>query len=90
MLRKSKAANQSTGSLARDLPWGLRRAFMQVSRPIDLGAREVLFHAGDSGDGCYLLRHGVVKAAVIARDGQERLLAVLGPGAADRRTGADR
>ena len=36
--------------------------------------------AGDAGDGCYFLREGVVKAAVVAKDGQERLLAVLGPG----------
>jgi CRP-like cAMP-binding protein len=42
--------------------------------------REVLFHAGDPGDGCYVLRKGVVKAAVVAKDGQERLLAVMGPG----------
>lgn len=81
MLRNFKTATHNTGNLARDMPWGARRAFLSASRPLELGSREVLFHAGDSGDGCYLLRSGVVKAAVIARDGQERLLAVLGPGA---------
>ena len=81
MLRKFKTATHNTGNLAKDMPWGARRAFLSASRPLELGSREVLFHAGDSGDGCYLLRSGVVKAAVIARDGQERLLAVLGPGA---------
>ena len=81
MLRKFKTATHNTGNLAKEMPWGARRAFLSASRPLELGSREVLFHAGDSGDGCYLLRSGVVKAAVIARDGQERLLAVLGPGA---------
>ena len=81
MLRNFKTATHNTGNLAKDMPWGARRALLSASRPLELGSREVLFHAGDSGDGCYLLRSGVVKAAVIARDGQERLLAVLGPGA---------
>lgn len=81
MLRNFKTATHNTGNLAKDMPWCARRAFLSASRPLELGSREVLFHAGDSGDGCYLLRSGVVKAAVIARDGQERLLAVLGPGA---------
>lgn len=70
----------SEGKLPRQLPWGLRRSFLVVARPVTLRARDVLFHAGDSGDGCYVVRSGVVKASVVARDGQERLLAVLGPG----------
>ena len=81
MLRKFKTATHTTENLSKGMPWGARRAFLSASRSLELGSREVLFHAGDSGDGCYLLRSGVVKAAVIARDGQERLLAVLGPGA---------
>jgi CRP/FNR family cyclic AMP-dependent transcriptional regulator len=65
---------------ARTLPWGLRRGFLEAARSLDLKARDVLFHAGDPGDGCYFVRSGVVKAAVVAKDGQERLLAILGPG----------
>ena len=61
--------------------WPVRRALLAAARPLDLRVREVLFHAGDDGDGCYFLREGVVKASVVAKDGQERLLAVLGPGA---------
>lgn len=61
--------------------WPVRRALLSAARPLNLKVREVLFHAGDPGDGCYFLREGVVKAAVVAKDGQERLLAVLGPGA---------
>lgn len=63
------------------MTWGVRKALLSASNEIHLTARKVLFHAGDPGDGCYMLREGVVKASVVARDGQERLLAVLGPGA---------
>ena len=63
------------------MAWAVRRALRKAARPVTLKVREVLFHAGDPGEGCYLLREGVVKAAVVAKDGQERLLAVLGPGA---------
>jgi CRP/FNR family cyclic AMP-dependent transcriptional regulator len=63
------------------MAWPVRRALLTAARPISLKVREVLLHAGDSGEGCYFLREGVVKAAVVAKDGQERLLAVLGPGA---------
>jgi CRP-like cAMP-binding protein len=65
---------------ARELPWSIRRSFMSAARPVNIRTREVLFHAGDYGDGCYLVREGAVKACVVAKDGQERLLAVLGPG----------
>lgn len=53
---------------------------MKSAVPVELKAREVLFHAGDEGSGCYYMRMGAAKASVIAKDGQERLLAILGPG----------
>ena len=81
MLQKFRQSMQGNSNKVRNVPISVRRALLSVARPIELRARDILFHAGDSGDGCYLLREGVVKAAVIARDGQERLLAVLGPGA---------
>ena len=62
------------------MSWGVRKSLLSAANDVTLKAREVLFHAGDAGDGCYFLREGVVKAAVVAKDGQERLLAVLGPG----------
>jgi CRP/FNR family transcriptional regulator, cyclic AMP receptor protein len=80
MLQSFRQAMHGDGKPARNLPWTIRKSFVSAGRKLDLRTREVLFHAGDIGDGCYFLRSGVVKAAVIARDGQERLLAVLGPG----------
>lgn len=81
MLKAFKQQMHGAGDLVRGMPWPVRRSFVRVARPVTLRAKDVLFHAGDAGDGCYLVRSGVVKASVIARDGQERLLAVLGPGA---------
>lgn len=80
MLKKSKQQPHGTDYLLKALPWRVRRAFRKVAVPVDLRSREILFHAGDGGDGCYFIRNGAIKASVIARDGQERLLAVLGPG----------
>lgn len=80
MLRKLPSPKTRTRA-GHVIPWGIRRVFLAAARVVELGARETLFHAGDTGDGCYFVREGVVKAAVVARDGQERLLAVLGPGA---------
>mgnify|MGYP000928184108 CR=1 FL=1 len=62
------------------MPREVLRGLLAGAVPIELRAREALFHAGDDGTGCYYLRQGAAKAAVIAKDGQERLLAVLGPG----------
>lgn len=80
MLQMFRKALHGSGRPGWVMQWAVRKTFLSAARSFDLGAREVLFHAGDSGDGCYLVRTGVVKASVIARDGQERLLAVLGPG----------
>lgn len=44
----------------------------------ELRTGDVLFEAGDPGDGCYHLTHGVVKVTVASSKGEERILAVLG------------
>ena len=70
-----------SGGLLKAMPWGLWRILLSAGVTVQLRSRETLFHAGDAGDGCYFVRRGAVKASVVARDGQERLLAILGPGA---------
>ena len=75
--KSSTSRRRKAGPL---VAWPVRRALLAAAHPLALKVREVLFHAGDPGEGCYFLREGVVKAAVVAKDGQERLLAVLGPG----------
>ena len=81
MLKKLSKHKPGPDSLLRMLPLHIWRDFAKAAVPVQLRPKEVLFHAGDKGDSCYLLRSGVVKASVISRDGQERLLAILGSGA---------
>ena len=40
-----------------------------------------MFERGDAGDGCYWLRHGVLAVCVASASGEQRILALLGPGA---------
>jgi CRP-like cAMP-binding protein len=46
-----------------------------------LAAGQILFGAGDDADGCYRIETGLLKVSVISTDGDERILAILGPGA---------
>lgn len=55
------------------------RLFAQA-KPIKLVADEVLFLAGDPGDGCYRVEQGLLKISMIAPSGAERILAIVGPG----------
>ena len=49
--------------------------------PLRLAADDVLFRAGDDGNGCYLIEEGLLKVVVASQSGGERILAFLGPGA---------
>jgi len=50
-------------------------------RTIALKHGETLFERGDAGDGCYWLRRGVLAVCVGSAEGEQRILAILGPGA---------
>src|SRR4029077_10651099 len=52
-----------------------------VARVHELKAGGVLFAAGDVGDGCYRLDKGLLKVMVMSTTGEERIVAILGPGA---------
>ena len=47
----------------------------------DLRDGEVLFRAGDVGDGCYRIQTGLVKVVVTSQQGEERIVSLLGPDA---------
>lgn len=81
MRRENNKSGKTPGKPAGLMPWCAWRAFAKAAVPVELRAREILFHAGDEGGGCYLIRGGAVKASVVSVDGHERLLAVLGKGA---------
>jgi len=68
-------------SLLSGLPGRLATDLFTGAKPLRLVADEVLFLAGDPGDGCYRIEDGLLKVAMVSRSGTERILAFLGPGA---------
>lgn len=62
------------------LPVELSAKLLAGERTITLNEGETLFERGDAGDGCYWLRHGVLTVSVASANGEQRILAVLGPG----------
>jgi CRP/FNR family transcriptional regulator len=63
------------------LPDHLSRLLFASAEPRHLEADEVLFAAGDAGDGCYRLESGLLKVVISSPQGDERILAILSPGA---------
>ena len=70
-----------TKSRLASVPEALSRPLFVAARPRSLKAGEVLFAAGDAGDGCYLLDRGLLTVTVTSSWGEERTIAILGPGA---------
>jgi CRP/FNR family transcriptional regulator, cyclic AMP receptor protein len=68
-------------SLLAALPEPLAADLFKAAKPARLGADEVLFMAGDAGDGCYRVEDGLLKVTMLSRAGSERILAFLGRGA---------
>jgi CRP/FNR family transcriptional regulator, cyclic AMP receptor protein len=63
------------------VPEALSRPLFVAARRRSIKAGEVLFAGGDAGDGCYLLDRGLLKVTVTSSRGEERTIAILGPGA---------
>ena len=74
----------STGSdaihLFSDLPSRLSSGLLAIATSRRLSANEVLFLAGDPGDGLYLVDEGLLKVSITSASGAERILAIFGPG----------
>src|SRR5262245_8355370 len=79
MAKKSKVHALPSGAPAA-LSAHLFELF-DVARVQELKAGGVLFAAGAAGDGCYRLDKGLLKAVVTSTTGEERIVAILGPGA---------
>lgn len=77
----TKALPAPDTNLLASLPEDLRRGLQALMRPTRLSGGQMLFLAGDPGDGCYLVEEGLLKVALSSSSGGERILAVLGPGA---------
>ncbi len=70
-----------SSSLLTGLPDHLSGSLFTSATTVKLNADEVLFLAGDAGDGCYRVDDGLLKVTMVSRGGTERILAFLGPGA---------
>ena len=67
-------------NLLSDLPSKLSAGLLAGAAPRRLAADEVLFLAGDPGDGLYQVDEGLLKVSIASASGAERILAILGPG----------
>jgi len=62
------------------LPEGMSAQLFARAKTRHLNAGDSLFSAGDAGDGCYRLEEGLLKVVITSPRGEERILAILGPG----------
>jgi CRP-like cAMP-binding protein len=77
---KPKNPVLAEGSLLAGLPEHLVGKLFEAAKAVRLRADEVLFLAGEAGDGCYRVEEGLLKVTMVSRSGSERILAFLGPG----------
>lgn len=75
------SAGAAKNNLLSDLPKDLSSELMAGATHRKLAANEVLFLAGDPGDGLYRVDEGLLKVSIASASGAERILAILGPGA---------
>ena len=73
--------NTSRSNVLSGLPDALLSELFRDAVAHKLREGEVLFRAGDIGDGCYRIQTGLVKVLVTSRLGEERIISLLGPGA---------
>ena len=67
-------------SVLSGLPAELSGELFARARMLSLAAEQMVFVAGDAGDGCYRVDEGLLKVSVVGSRGEELILAILGPG----------
>jgi CRP/FNR family cyclic AMP-dependent transcriptional regulator len=70
-----------TVPLFRELDRAALRSFADITREHTYGKGTVIVSEGDPGDALYVVRSGEVKVVLVAEDGREVILGVLGVGA---------
>jgi CRP/FNR family transcriptional regulator, cyclic AMP receptor protein len=83
MLERPLLSDASPGpaSILTGLPPILVTRLFEHATPRRLRVDEPLFRTGDTGDGCYRLESGLLKLLVESSQGEELIIAFLGPGA---------
>jgi CRP/FNR family cyclic AMP-dependent transcriptional regulator len=74
-------SSRDTPAILPRLPEPLTGQLFAGASPRQLKAGEALFVAGETGDGCYRVDQGLLKVTIASPRGDERILAILGPGA---------
>jgi CRP/FNR family transcriptional regulator, cyclic AMP receptor protein len=80
-ISQQQTTRLTTKSLLSGLPQDLFTSLFNHATTVRLKSDEVLFLAGDAGDGCYRIEEGLLKVTMMSRAGSERILAFLGPDA---------
>jgi CRP-like cAMP-binding protein len=80
LIGQQSSIRPTNQSLLSRLPEHLSMSLFSRARTVQLKTDEVLFLAGDPGDGCYRVLDGLLKV-VMTSGGNERILAFLGLGA---------
>jgi CRP/FNR family transcriptional regulator, cyclic AMP receptor protein len=80
VIERKQSIGPTDQSLLSRLPEHLLTRLFGGAATVRLKTDEVLFLAGDTGDGCYRVEDGLLKVTMISRAGKERILAFLGPG----------
>jgi CRP/FNR family transcriptional regulator, cyclic AMP receptor protein len=73
-------ATATSDTLFSVLPSPLSDSLFRQAKVVRLAPEQMLFEAGDPGDGCYQVLEGLLKVTVVSPSGGERILAILGPG----------
>jgi len=76
-----KVINARVVSVLTVFPEALISKLFEEASSHNLREGETLFHAGDAADGAYRLQNGLLKIIVASQYGEERIVALLGPGA---------
>jgi CRP/FNR family transcriptional regulator, cyclic AMP receptor protein len=71
---------KSADNLLSVLPAEIARGLQASAQPVSFAAGQMIFVAGDAGDGFYRVEDGLLKVSVVAQDGSERIFAILGAG----------
>ncbi len=80
-MAKSPPAKKPPADLLSSLPEPMSAGLFAKAREAKVAADQILFNAGDAGDGCYRVDSGLLKVFIVSPEGGERILAILGPGA---------
>jgi CRP-like cAMP-binding protein len=78
VIERQPSIGRTDQNLLSRLPEQLLTRLFDRATTVRLKTDEVLFLAGDTGDGCYRVEDGLLKVTMVSRAGKERILAFLG------------